>query len=302
MNNSNPIECNKTTRIALGRYYWLGAALLGALLVMTLMRDLHRPIYGLHSWAEAHSSWFGRTQLKFGLGYTKGLKTWAVGDPPTENPTRYLDHPQVTTLLNAAGMHLFGWRETASREIKDSAMRKVNIVLAVATLALLFMLLRPLLGDCASLLAGLFYILFPLTGYFGVGSWIMPTSLIALWCYLALIRGIPDGPTPKNRHMWGLAISLFLMLQFSWSGFFYALAIGVHYVGRCIIRRQWPTVSLLTVLIVSPLVSLGLNFLIMAYGYGWDVSKIISLFKWRATTGEKQVYTYFNLLQDFWRH
>ena len=286
----------------LGRYFWIGAALLGALMMVTLMRDLHRPICGLHSWAEAHSSWFGRTQLKYGMGYTKGLKTWAVGDPPKENPTRYLDHPQVQTLLNATGMYIFGWREDAPWEVKDSAMRKVGLVLALATLALLLMLLRGLLGDCAALLAGLFYVMFPLTGYFGVGSWIMPTVLLAIWCYAVLIGGVPGGPTAKARHIWGLAICLFMALQFDWSGFFYAAGIGVHYVGRCAFGKEWPKGKLLAVLIAAPLLSLALDFVIMAYGYGWEWKKIYDLFMWRATTGEKKVYTYGNLWADFWRH
>ena len=299
--------------------FWLGGALIAVLMTSVLLRDLNRPICGLHSWAEAHSSWFGRVQLKYGIGYTEGLKTWAVGDPPKEDPTRYLDHPQLPTLVNATGMYIFGWRDLdkalqkvddpqerqAAREAlqknNDAAMRRVNLAIGLITLALLLMLLRPLLGDAPTILAALFYSLFPLTGYFGVGSWITPTALLAFWFYLVLLGGLPNHP-PQKRHLWGLAITLFLMLQFSWSGFFYALAIGVHYVVRCIFHRELPGKTLLTILIAAPSLSLGLDFLIMAYGYGWDVDKIVELFKWRATTGEKKVYTYFNLWQDFWRH
>ena len=74
--------------------YWLMGGLLVVLLASILARDIHRPFYGLHSWGQASGAWAARAHLKYGLGYTKGMSTWAVGEPPRENPNRYLDHPQ----------------------------------------------------------------------------------------------------------------------------------------------------------------------------------------------------------------
>ncbi|MHC4411916.1 MAG: hypothetical protein ACYSW6_02890 [Planctomycetota bacterium] len=103
-----------------GINFWVGAGLLAVLLSVQLGRDIDRPFYGLHSWGQASGAWMTRTHVKYGLGYTKALNTWAVGDPPTENPKRYLDHPQLGHLLAAVFMLVFG--------IHEWTIRLINIV------------------------------------------------------------------------------------------------------------------------------------------------------------------------------
>jgi hypothetical protein len=97
-----------------------------------------------------------------------------------------------------------------------------------------------------------------------------------------------------------LAISLFVALQFGWTAFFYAFAIGLHYVARCVFRRQFPEKSLLAILILAPLLSLALNFTIMAGGHGWDISKIIELYKWRSAKGEMQEFLWSAWFKKLW--
>lgn len=106
--------------------FWLCAGLLAALAASNLSRDITRPFYGLHSWGQAHFAWVARSHVKYGLRYTKGFDTFAVGDPPTENPTRYLDHPQLPTLLDATAMLLFG--------INTWALRIAHMSATIATL------------------------------------------------------------------------------------------------------------------------------------------------------------------------
>lgn len=274
--------------------FWLCAGLLVVLLCSILARDITRPFYGLHSWADAHGPWLARVQLKHGFGYTKGLYTWAVGDPPTENPTRYLDHPQLPGLLNAAAMAVLG--------INRWALRATNVAATVVALLLFLKILRRLLDDKTALLAGLFFCLFPLIGYFGVNMWLFPLSFWAIWCYLVLIKGLKDGPKPGAVHKCGLAAALFFSLQVSWEGFFFALAIGVHYVFHCIRRRQFPEKTLLAILIVAPLSSLALDFVILAAGHGWDFQRLIHLYKWRAGSGELKELTWPMWFGRFWEH
>ena len=282
------------------RNFWLCAGLLVVLLcsIMTQFwspsNNITRPFYGLHSWADAHGPWLARVQLKYGFGYTKGLYTWAVGDPPTENPTRYLDHPQLPGLLNAAAMAVLG--------INRWALRATNVAATVVALLLFLKILRRLLDDKTALLAGLFFCLFPLIGYFGVNMWLFPLSFWAIWCYLVLIKGLKDGPKPGAVHKCGLAAALFFSLQVSWEGFFFALAIGVHYVFHCIRRRQFPEKTLLAILIVAPLSSLALDFVILAAGHGWDFQRLIHLYKWRAGSGELKELTWPMWFGRFWEH
>lgn len=97
-----------------------------------------------------------------------------------------------------------------------------------------------------------------------------------------------------------LAVSLFLAVQLSWCGFFYAMAFGVHYVARCIFQRKMPDKTILAILIFAPLSSLILNFVIMASGYGWDLQKIVDLYRWRSAKGEMQQFQWGAWLAKFW--
>ncbi len=258
--------------------FWFCAGLLVLLLASILARDINRPFYGLHSWKEAAAAWRARCYLKYDLKYTKGLALWEVGDPPSEKPNRSLDHPQLGLFMPALDMAIFG--------VNERGVRIGGIIRAVISLLIFLRILRGLLDDKTALLAGLLFVIFPITGYFGVRGWVMVASLLAIWYYLVIIGSIRNGPEPKGYHKWILAILLFLALQLNWEGFFYAFAIGVHYVCRCIHRRQFPEKALLAILIIAPLTGLIINFTILAAGHGWDLQKIWSLYQWRASKGE----------------
>ncbi len=226
-------------------------------------------------------AWRARCYLKYDLAYTKGLAVWAVGDPPNENPNRSLDHPQLGLFLPALDMAIFG--------ADEKGIRIGGIIKAVLSLLIFLKIVRGLLDDKTALLAGIFFAILPITGYFWHQAWMTPlnfVSLLTIWFYLAILGYLKDQPEPKPWHKWGLAISLFLVLQLRWEGLFYAAAIAVHYIFRCIRRKQFPEKPLLAILIFAPLTSLIINFSIMAAGHGWDLKKIWSLYQWRAAKGE----------------
>lgn len=262
--------------------FWLIAGLLAILLGVILSRDITRPFTGLHSWAQASGACVARAHVKYGLGYTKGVSTWAYGNPPTENPQRYWDHPQLAGLMAAASMKILG--------INEYATRVAGLITGVIAFLIFLRIIRGLCGDDnESLLAGLLFILMPLTGYFNVGGWIVLMIMISLWSYLTIIGGFSDKPKAKPYHKIILALSLFLSLQISWLGFFYAFAIGSHYVlFICIAKKKMPNWSLLSILFFAPVLSMLLNFIIMAGGYEWDFKKIIDLYLWRSAKGEMQ--------------
>ena len=285
-NENNLNQSNKTLT------FWLCAGLLAILLVSTLSRDITRPFYGLHAWAKASGSWAARSHVKYGLGYTKWMSTWAVGDPPTENPKRYLDHPQLAVLWLSLFMRVFG--------VNEFSYRLLNCITSAISLIFLLKIFKGLLDDKTALLAGLIYILFPISGYFGLGGWPTLLGFMSLWFYLVQIGALRNAPEPSRVHKYGLAVSLFMALQFGWTGFFPAFAIGLHYVARCVFRRQLPDKSLLTILVLAPLSSLALNFIIMAGGYGWDFGKIVELYKWRSAKGEMPEFRWGAWFAKFW--
>ena len=272
--------------------FWACAGLLTVLLVSIITRDITRPFYGLHSWAQASGDWAARSHVKYGLGYTKGVSTWAVGQPPTENPLRYYDHPQLGNLIKAGVMAVLG--------VNEWSPRIMGVLLSAACLLVFLKIMRALTNDKTALMAGLIYTIFPLSGYFGLGGFTTLFGFSAIWCYLVLTGSLEKGPKPSAIHKFGLAASLFMGLQFGWPGFFYAMTIGIHYVGRCALLRQMPDKKLLAILIVAPFASLLVNFTVMAAGYGWTLQKIVELYKWRSSKGEMQEFLWSAWFAKFW--
>ncbi|MDD5326264.1 MAG: glycosyltransferase family 39 protein [Phycisphaerae bacterium] len=272
--------------------FWFCGGLLVILLASITTRDITRPFYGLHSWAEASGAWVARVHVKYGLDYTKGLATWAVGNPPTQNPSHYFDHPQLSALTKAGVMAVLGVSEWSSRIVR--------VITSVLILLLFLKILRGLVDDKTALLSGLIYTLSPLTGYFGLGDWPVVFSFLALWNYLVLIGAVRNGHEPTRLHKYGIAAGLFMALQFGWPGFFYAFAMGLHYVGRCVFHRKKPDKTLLAILIIAPLSSLALNFTVMAAGQEWNFQNIIDLYKWRSAKGEMAEFQWSAWFAKLW--
>ncbi len=260
--------------------FWICVLLLVVLLSITLSRDITRPYTGLHSWAQASGAWAARSHVKYGIGYTKGVSTWALGNPPKENPSRYWDHPQLNVLLSSVFMKIFG--------IHEWSMRVGGILVTIVTFLIFLSILRSLTDDLTTLLSGLILILMPITGYFSLGGWASLFGFAAIWFYFRNIGTIGDREPVTIGHKIGLFITIFFALQFGWPGFFFAFGIGVHYVFRCIFNKTLPNWSLLVILVFAPALSLLVNFSVMAAGYGWDISKIVDLYKWRSAKGEMQ--------------
>ena len=272
--------------------FWLFALLLCILLIAEMSRDINRPFTGLHSWGEAAGAWRARNFLRYDISYTKGLAVWAVGDPPTETPNRSLDHPQFGLFLPALDMLIFG--------ADERGLRIGGILRAVISLLIFLKLLKNFLDSKTALIAGLIFVIVPVTGYFGVRGWVTPVGLAACWLYLTIIGSIKTRHNPGAYHKLVLAVLLFLLLQLAWEGFFYAMAIGVHYVFHCIHRKQFPQKSMLAIVIIAPLSSMIINFTIMAAGHNWDWQKILALYQWRAGSGEMPEHDWGKWFARFW--
>lgn len=93
-----------------------------------------RPYCGLHDWHFSHLAWDARSHVKYGLGYTQGYRTAAVGDPPPDNPLRYASHPSLDTLIIAFGMLIFGTEEWE--------VRLFDLILSIPSLLLILSILR----------------------------------------------------------------------------------------------------------------------------------------------------------------
>jgi 4-amino-4-deoxy-L-arabinose transferase-like glycosyltransferase len=216
-----------------------------------------QPFCGLHSWDLADRAWAARSHLKYGLGYTRGLRTLVVGDPPPLIPEYYVSHPPLETWILALGMLVFG--------TQDWSVRLFELAFSVPCLLLILRLLRKLHGSACALLSGLILVLLPYSGYFGFNPLMVLLALWALHRYLLLTGRLADRPAAQPCHLLELAIALFLVVQFNWVGIFYAFVMGLHSVLTCWRQRrvQW---KVLATLALPSLLSLGLNFYIMIWG------------------------------------
>ena len=276
--------------------FWVAGGILAAFLVVwTFAWDIARPFAGLHSWGLADGPWYARTHVRYGLGYTHGVRTQAVGNPPPAEPTRYLAHPQLNGLVMAAGLWIFGPHEWSDRVME--------LLWGLGSLLILLAILRRLVGDVAALAAAAVWLLLPITGYFGTGGTTYLAAFGALWLYLAAIGEFGD-VAPRRRHLAGLAAVLLVLLQLSWTGWFFAVAIFVHYVARCVRRRSRPDAKLLGVLIGAPAVSGVVVGLIMLAGFGWSFQPIFDYYRWRAArgemTGQMAAFDWGAWLRRFW--
>ena len=118
--NIRPIKADKQPGPSLcEKHFWIFAFGVILILILTRVFDfslkpasykglfINRPYYGLHSWATANRAWAARNHVKYGLGYTKGYHTLAVGDPP---PKRYIPEPEK---LNLQSMTFFCYISTS---------------------------------------------------------------------------------------------------------------------------------------------------------------------------------------------
>lgn len=328
---SDRIQQSRPLRIG-NRGFLIGLAVLALIACIIVVPHLDRPFYGLHSWAKASGAWAARSHVKYGWDYTHGMSTWAVGDPPPEDPGRYMDHPQLMVNLLA----LVFWVAGSTGEW---VVRLLELVLTILCTWVLAMTAKRLCTPLVGLLTGLLFLMFPLTAFFGGGGWTMLAGLLAVYFYLSLI-GKTDQLHPR-RLAWGmgLGLSLFFMLSLGWAGLFVAMAMGVHYAGWSLTRTDrsmvpmlinaalWVagiiglatgfswwfvlfgvsvvfTIGWLAVTgrrvhwdIVLPLVlgsglAFGTNILVMLWGYDWDFGKIIALYRWRSAKGEMEAFAW----------
>lgn len=246
-------------------------------------------MFGLHDWARANEAWAARTQAHYGLAFTKGYRTVALGNPPSE-PIRYVSHPVLPTLIDGLSMKFLGER-----------WYKLPIWLAgLAGLCFFTALARKLLGDVRALLAAILICVFPLMTYFGDGNGLFFVSIWALWSYL---HGVGVFPAPNQKAcLVQLAAALFLMVQLSWVGVFFAAVIVGHYFIRLWRSHEKIRRPILAVILAAPALSVGSNFLVMLSGYDWNWTQIFSLFQWRFAQGERDAFAWGPWFRTFWDH
>lgn len=213
---------------------------------------------GLHSENLVDLAWTARSHIVYGVGYTKGLHTLVVGDPPLTRPQYDVSDLPLKSWILALGMLLAG--------TEDRSVRLIDLIISGACLFPVLLLLRQLYGDILSLLAGLLLVLLPLSGYFGFEPVMVLLGLWGLYRYLQLMGRLDGGAEHQRRHLIELGIALFLLVQWNWVGIFYAFVIGMHFVVSALVQRRgaWQVFG---VVALASTLGLSVNFFFMIEGF-----------------------------------
>jgi hypothetical protein len=127
--------------------------------LMLLSRDIDTWFVGLREDNNALYSQFARNHIYYGLGYTKLFHTYGTAQTPPLKPKRYLNNPPLLSVWAAIAMVIFGDHEWVGRS--------VSIATTLGSAWILMVIISRLQSPTLGLLTGLFYLILPMTAYFG---------------------------------------------------------------------------------------------------------------------------------------
>jgi len=243
--------------------------------LLLLSRNINGWFIGLHEDNSALFSTFARNHIYYGPGDTKLFDVWDQTKDFPPQPNLYLNHPPLLSVMTAAAMIVFGDSEWV--------VRSVPIAAALGSAWLLMVIISRLQSPATGLLAGFFYVMLPVTAYFGRTLNHEPPvqlfSLLMLHGYLQWMGLYGNG---YNRKAGAVCYVLGVVLG---TGTGWAAAIMAGLISGWHIFRTFYNHSLvrfLPPLTVVPAVSLAAVVAHILWGCRWNIRWFITLFLTRA--------------------
>jgi len=267
-NNSSSIPALVSTVESHKGLVW---ALVLAMGLMLLTRSLNGLMFGMHEVGTSAAGIWGRNHVHYGLGYTKLYCVWndCEGTPETMYP--YLDRPPLTGFWVALPMLIFGdhvW-----------VIRMVIIAVTLTTTWLLMVMIGRLQSTLLAGLAGLFFVLLPMVGYFGR---VLQFESLAPIFILFMLHGYLQwaqfyGPKYRPRAgFWCYIIAAVLGILTDWEPVIMAGLIWICELCRVVMKQaSWRNMIWLTFV---PAISLILVFIHALWAVNWDMQFPIELF------------------------
>ncbi len=246
--------------------------------LLLLTRDLTVRFIGSHEDNGAIYGTFARHHIEYGLGYTKLYCTWGTTQTPPPVPERYLNHPPLIGLEAALPMLVFGDHEWT--------VRLTPIAATLGGVWLLMIMLSRLHGPALGLLAGLFYVMLPATGYFGRMLEYVP---IAQFFNLLMLHGYMQwsgwygGNSRRRTGAIQYAVGAVLGIGTAWNTVILAGLIWIWHVARTRFRRG--SRGMLLALTLVPAAALAAVVVHILAGCGWSTSLFAPLLYSRTLGG-----------------
>jgi len=250
--------------------------------LMLLSRDIDTWFTG---WREDNSAVFcvfARSHIQCGLGYTKLFNVWDGIAVPSAQSSRYLNQPPLLALLAAIPMSVFGDHEWVGRSVPIATTLGSAWILMV----IISRLQSPLLG----LLSGLFYVMLPITAYFGRilchESPVQFFSLLMLHGYIQW-SGLYGGGYNRKAGVVYYTTGVVLGIGTGWAAVIMAGLIWLWHLCRTL--RDSSQLRLLLWLTLVPAVSLAAVMIHILWGCGWKAGWLGSLLSSRTLAPEEAI-------------
>lgn len=250
--------------------------------LMLLSRNITTQFTGWREDNSAMFSIFARNHLYYGLGQTKLFNIWDNSLTLPDNPRRYLNRPSLLSLWTAIPMAVFGDHEWVARSVPIAT----TLGSALLLMAIISRLHSPLLG----LLTGLFYVMLPVTAYFGrIVNYDSPVqffSLLVLHGYLQWTGLYGNGYSRKT----GAVYYIVAVVLGTGTGWTVAIMAGLIWVWHiCRVFRERSLVRFLPALTIIPAVSLMMVIIHISWAYGRRIEWMGPLFLSRAVGTEDPI-------------
>ena len=202
---------------------------------MVLAAQVFLAVWGVaDQWTRGHNGWNGaayhnaaRNTLRWGVLFPLQYETANV--PPSKDQV-YTHHPLALHLHNVIAVKLLGDRELS--------IRLVAGFWSVATLCMLFAVVRRLWDDAHALAASAIYVALPINAIYtnmannsaGFLFW----GLLTLFLYIRPSRAPPWRPLPFTIFLASFAMTA----TWDWPGYYLAFCIAVHWAWSLHVRRS----------------------------------------------------------------
>ena len=304
---TNPSRPDKARPTPKG-WWRVGIAAVLLIGVLLLGHRITAPFTGWHDWNSAWYSYFGRNHLRYGLGYTAGLCTHGHTAEPPPEPRRYLSHPPLIAIWVAASMAVFGDHQWAGRLVP---------ILSTLGGAWLVMLMArrlaprdpPLMGPMLSVLVGFFYLVLPITAYFGRMLDHVPVvqffSLLMLHGYLRWRGLYADQADRRAGGAWWYVIGCVCGIGTGWAA---AIMAGLIWIWHLVRMARGPSPggwATLLILTLAPAATLAVVLVQILWALGWEASMFVPLLATRSFGARPEapqpVLDWLAILGRYWR-
>ena len=265
-----------------GQYIFFARMIVILLGLMLLSRDINAWFTGWREDTSALYGAFAHNHARYGFGYTKLFHTYGTTINPPAKPERYLNNPPLLSVWVALPMLIFGDHEWV--------IRSVSIAATLGSVWILMVIISRLQSPVLGLLTGFFYVMLPVTAYFGrVVEYPSATqffSLLMLHGYLQWTGFYGNGYSRKAGAAY-YVLGVVLGTGTGWAAAIMAALIWGWHIFRAFYNRSLS--RYLPWLTVIPVLSLAAVMVHILWGCGWKAGWLGSLLSSRVVGPEKAI-------------